>query len=206
MLTHIIPIAFHSKQIYHPIKKYGGEKIVLILSNCKDQKAKIKINDALANAKKIAKLLGVECEIVRMKNDYDIKERIEKYSKLFEKHERVVVNLTGGPKFDALLLYLIANKYQDKVEDIVYIRDDIEEIMQMPLLLPITKFTDFELALLRYLNQPRSTKELSKLTNKSLPQVLRYIAKLEKKGVVQTKKQGKERIVELKKRFVNLIR
>jgi uncharacterized membrane protein len=56
------------------------------------------------------------------------------------------------------------------------------------------------------LNQPRSTKELSKLTNKSLPQVLRYIAKLEKKGVVQTKKQGKERIVELKKRFVNLIR
>ncbi len=201
MVTHIIPIAFHSKQLYHPIKEYGGNKIIFVISNPKDTKSKEKIKDAVKNAKKIAKMLNVQCEILRLKKDFDVEERIKTFKKLMDENDEIIINLTGGPKFDALILYLVANMYAEKVKAIIYIREDVEEIVHLPFL-PTQDLTPFEKEILILLEKPISAQELSKKTGKSLAQIIKYVNELERKGLIESRKEGRRKILMRKKNLI----
>lgn len=198
MVTHIIPIGFHSKHIYNPIKKYGCQRIIWVVTNPKDSYAKKKSDDALAQAKKIVGTLNINYEVISFKEDYSFEERVQTFSDMFEKENEVVVNLTGGPKFDSFVLYLVALKYPSKVKDIIYIREDIGELISFPKFVYSGSLTDFEVSIVQALKDGDfSPNELAKKLDKQVPQVLRYLKGLEERGIVISEKLGKERMVRL---------
>src|SRR3989339_1085050 len=199
MTTHIVPIGFHAKQVYTPVTRYGGEKIIFITSEPKDSKSKKSVEDALMQAKKIAEeSLSIKYEILKLKDNYDFSERMEILSKLFEKESEIIVNLTGGPKFDSFLLYITALKHWQKVKEIVYVREDIGELVILPKFIYSGSLTDFELEMLRTINEtPISTNELADKLGKQLPQILRYLNQLEEKGLVISEKNSKERKIRI---------
>ena len=203
MVVHIIPIAFHSKHIYNALKKYGATKIIFIVAPVKDSEALNKVKDAVRQAKKIMNLLGMQYEIVKLKNDYDVQERIKTYKTLITQHKPVVINLTGGPKFDSLILYAIAIQHPENVLDVIYIRDDIEEVTTLPLPL-CQNLTKFEKKIVDIVKaQPLvTTKEVAKRTKRSLSQITLYIQNLEKKGIIKTEKRGRTTQLSLAKNFL----
>ncbi len=191
--THIMPIGFHSKHIYAPVRKYGGEKIIFIMPEGRDKRSREHILDAVKQAKKLTGGLGIKSEFINLEGDYDLERVSGFFEKIFKKEKQLVVNLTGGPKFNSLCLYLAALKNYKKVLDIVYIREDIGELVSFPKFVSSGSLTDFERELLRTVKSEMSTSRLANKMKKPLPQITRYVKKLEKKGLLKAYKEGKER-------------
>ncbi len=199
MVTHIIPIAFHSKHIYQPIKKYGAEKIIFIISEAKSRKAKEDISDAIDQAKKICEMMDVEFEEVHLDFDYNIEKRMKEFSRIIKNEKEVVINLTGGPRFDCIILYIAAMKQLEKILDIIIIREDIGEMISLPREPFTICLSKFEKQLIDEIRKKQkiTIKELVKKLNKSPSQIHRYVKKLAQKNLIKIYKEEKERIVEM---------
>ena len=198
MVTHIIPIGFHSKQIYAPIKQYGISKLILIVVQGKDAKSKQQVKDAVSQAKQLTnQLLSVPFETVKLDNTYDTEKLFKKFEELFNAEDEIVLNLTGGPKLISLLLYITAVKKHKKVKAIVYVRDDIHESIILPKSLVCGKLTLFEKKLLKSIKESAeiSTLELSRKMKRSLTQIITYCNRLEEKELIGIRKEGNKRIV-----------
>ncbi len=196
MTVHLIPLGFHTKHIYQPIKKYGGEKIIIFVSPAKRKSIDEEINNAIQSSKKIAQLLGIYIKVIYFKNDFDIEERLNKFNTIFEKEEDIVVNLTGGTKFDSLLLYYTALQHPDKIKEIIYSREDIEEPLEFPKIVIGVETTPFEREIINILkHKPMTTKDLAKKLNKQVSQIIRYVSKMEEKHLVKIKKQNNKKLI-----------
>ncbi len=199
-VTHIVPLGFHSKQIYRPIKEYGGNKLILLVSKASTKKEADKIEDTIKQAKEIGKMLDINLEIIEFERNYNMDERYEKLSRIFKREKSIVLNLTGGPKFDSLLLYSLGLKYTEKVKAIIYVRDDINEVITLPKIVFGTNITPFEREILLTIkkNKGINAKDLSKKLDKPFSQILRYLRRLEEKNLIKTIKDGQARLVYLK--------
>ncbi len=199
-MIHIVPIGFHSKHLYPPIKLYGAEKVILIVSEFRTKEKEEKINDALEQSKKILDLLSIPYKIIKIKEEFDLNKRVNLFTKLIKKYKNIIINLTGGPKFDALALYLAALKNIEHVKDIIYIREDLNEPISFPKIILSKTLTKFEITILKKINEKKqiSAKQLAKSLNRSFPQILKYTKKLEKKGLIETEKKENKKIIKTK--------
>jgi len=113
--------------------------------------------------------------------------------------------LTGGPKFLSLVLYIVAMRNYKKVKDIVYVREDIHEIVSFPKCVSPDFLTNFEKEIISTLIKcggQCTTKELALKLNKRDSQVLRYLLRLKDKGIIVREKQSNKRIVKLLHNFL----
>ncbi len=195
-IIHIATVGFHSKHIYSPLKEYGGKKLILLTSGGRRKKDEERMAEAVAEAKRIVKLLNIELEIIELKGGYDYTAKFNEIAKIIRKEKNVVVNVTGGPKFDSFVLYMAALKYNSNVKAVLYIREDIHEIVKLPkLIISEIKLTEFEQIMLKAIKPGISAKELAKQLNKPFSQVLRYSRILEKKGLIRAEKDGQTRYI-----------
>lgn len=199
MTTHIVPIGFHSKQIYAPVKEYGADRIVLLIMGGRDSESKQKVKDAIDQAEQLCKSLAIVMEKKTSNSQFDMKEMLSWIDKIFIAEDDIVLNLTGGPKFLTLLLYITALKHYRKIRAITYVREDIHEEITLPKFVSQEGTTDFEKDLMGEISKKEemTTKEISKNLGKSLPQILKYISSLEEKGLVKSRKEGQTRRVSL---------
>ncbi len=158
-----------------------------------------KMKDALDQIKKIADILGVKLEIVHFKKDFDADERIEKIKKILEREGKFVINITGGPKFDSFILYIISLLYPQKILDIVYVREDIGELVILPKIVLSINLTEFEKQLLLEIKKEKQPdpKKLAAKMKRPLPQILRYLKKLEAKGLIEREKH-RNKLIKIK--------
>ncbi len=114
------------------IKEFSPSKIIL-LKQSNEKNAELRKNEAL-----LRKTVGTVCKVesVELKDPYDVLEVAEKTVKLIESEKKagnkIIMNLTGGRRTQALGVLFAAYARSDMVERLVYAPSDANRIVDLP--------------------------------------------------------------------------
>ncbi|WP_421078452.1 CRISPR-associated CARF protein Csa3 [Methanothermococcus sp. Ax23] len=200
MTTHIINIGYSIEHAYKPIAEFGAKKVIIIYAKDNEEYLTEKdhktIDNAVKKAEDLCKMLGIECEKVKV-TGIEFEKNVEIFREIIKKEDdNIIVNLTGGRKVTSFaLLYASLYEFQ-KIDKIVYVHD--KRILEFPKITHPYNLTKFERNILASLNEGEKTiTDLAKEFNVSLPAIIKYINSLEEKKLIKTYKMGRKRIVNI---------
>ena len=142
------------------IQKRALEKILMLFEkNIHVVTEEIDLYDFIAIAKKTMKI---------------IEENATKYN--------IVVNVSGGRKTQALGAIYGASLKHDKIDRIIYVMKENNEIVELPIF--CIGLSNSKLKILNYLNDGMSVQDISKKTNTTKSMIYNHIRNLKEKGFI----------------------
>lgn len=118
-------------------------------------------------------------------NLYDLISIAKKTMKLIEDNAteyNIVVNVSGGRKTQALGTIYGASLKHDKIDRIIYVMEENNEIVELPIF--CIGLSNSKLKILNYLQKGMSVQDISKKTNTTKSMVYNHIRNLKERGFI----------------------